>query len=174
VILDVMLPDGSGHDAMQMVRSLRGQVGIVMLTAHGALTDRLAGLSGGADHYLVKPVDLFELEAIIGSVLRRIGTDWVFRESSSELIDPHGRVMTLTRQEHVLFRELVGLSAGTVVHRRQIVEALGGDWSTYDMRRFDTMISRLRSRWRQETGEDLPLRTLHREGYSFGAVISRL
>ena len=174
VILDVMLPDGSGHDAMQMVRSQNSQVGVIMLTARGALGDRLEGLAGGADHYLVKPVDLLELEAVVAAVLRRIGTDWVFQESSSELIDPLGRRMTLTRQEHVLLRELVAVRAGTIIQRRRIVEALGFDWSSYDARRLDSMLSRLRSRWRQLTGEELPLRTQHREGYSFGSVISLL
>ena len=174
VILDVMLPDGSGHDAVRMARTLHKQVGIVMLTARGSLEDRLAGFAGGADHYLVKPVDLLELEAIVEALLRRIGADWVFRESTSELIDPQGRRLSLTRQECVLFRAVIGAGTGTVVQRRQIVEALGGDWASYDLRRLDTMVSRLRTRWRLQTGEELPLRTLHREGYTFGAAVSRL
>ena len=172
VILDVMLPDGTGHEAVHMARTLHKQVGIV--TARGSLEDRLAGFAGGADHYLVKPVDLLELEAIVEALLRRIGADWVFRESTSELIDPQGRRLLLTRQECVLFRAVIGAGAGTVVQRRQIVEALGGDWASYDLRRLDTMVSRLRTRWRLQTGEELPLRTLHREGYSFGAAVSRL
>ncbi len=174
LILDVVLPDGTGHDAMRMARSLQKQLGIVMLTARGTLADRLEGFAGGADHYLVKPVDLLELAAVVDAVLRRIGADWVYRESSSELVDPQGRRFTLTRQECVLFREVAGVGAGTVVPRRQIVEALGGQWASYDLRRLDTMVSRLRSRWRQLNGDELPLRTLHREGYSFGAVISLL
>jgi DNA-binding response OmpR family regulator len=159
---------------MRMARSLQKQLGVVMLTARGALADRLEGFAGGADHYLVKPVDLLELAAIVDALLRRIGADWVYRESSSELVDPQGRRFTLTRQECVLFREVAGVGAGTVVQRRQIVEALGGQWASYDLRRLDTMVSRLRSRWRQLNGDELPLRTLHREGYSFGAVISLL
>ena len=71
-------------------------------------------------------------------------------------------------------RAVIGAGAGTVVQRRQIVEALGGDWASYDLRRLDTMVSRLRTRWRLQTGEELPLRTLHREGYTFGAAVSRL
>lgn len=174
VILDIGLPDGTGHHAAQMARGVYKEVGIVMLTARGSLEDRLAGFAGGADHYLVKPVDLLELEAIVEAVLRRIGADWVFMESTSELIDPQGRRLSLTRQECVLFRAVIGAGAGTVVQRRHIVEALGGDWASYDLRRLDTMVSRLRTRWRQQTGEELPLRTLHREGYTFGAAVSRL
>jgi DNA-binding response OmpR family regulator len=52
-----------------------------------------------------------------------------------------------------------------------VVEALGQDWASYDLRRLDTLVSRLRARWQRQTGRELPLRTLHREGYEFGELI---
>jgi len=50
---------------------------------------------------------------------------------------------------------------------------MGHDWSSYDLRRLDTLVSRLRLRWRREVGRELPLKTLHREGYGFLGVIER-
>lgn len=170
VILDVMLPDGSGFDAVRLVRAASRRTGIVMLTAMGELQDRLAGFSEGADHYLVKPFRLLELEAVIEALLRRIGREWVYDTRRSTLVDPLGRSLDLTDQE-AAFVALLARSNGAVISRREVVDALGQDWSTYDLRRLDTLVSRLRTRWRRISGQGLPLRTLHREGYGFGETI---
>jgi DNA-binding response OmpR family regulator len=169
-LLDLMLPDGSGLDAARMVREQSSQVGIIMLTARGQLEDRLEGLRYGADHYLVKPFGLLELGAIIDALLRRVGSEWILDASAGRLSDPEGRSMNLTPQEMTLVRRLCEAGAEPV-SKRQLVEALGQDWSSYDLRRLDTLVSRLRSRWRREVGRELPLKTLRREGYGFLGVI---
>jgi two-component system OmpR family response regulator len=170
VILDVMLPDGSGFDAIRLVRSTSQRTGIVMLTALGEPHDRLAGFSEGADHYLVKPFRLLELEAVVEALLRRIGREWVFDARTGTLVDPLGHNLALTDQEAV-FVALLARGRGRVIGRRKVVEALGQDWSSYDLRRLDTLVSRLRTRWQRSSGRELPLRTLHREGYGFGETI---
>ncbi|MGE5335070.1 MAG: response regulator transcription factor [Nitrososphaerota archaeon] len=72
VILDIMLPGGmSGLDICDRLRKSGNQVPILMLTAKDAITDRVAGLDMGADDYLVKPVDLNELQARVRALLRR-------------------------------------------------------------------------------------------------------
>jgi DNA-binding response OmpR family regulator len=169
-LLDLMLPDGSGLDAARMVREQSSQVGIIMLTARGQLEDRLEGLRYGADHYLVKPFGLLELGAIIDALLRRVGIEWMLDANAGRLSDPEGRSMNLTPQEMTLVRRLCEAGAEPV-SKRQLVEALGQDWSSYDLRRLDTLVSRLRLRWRREAGRELPLKTLHREGYGFLGVI---
>jgi DNA-binding response OmpR family regulator len=143
-----------------------------MLTARGQLQDRLEGLSKGADHYLVKPFGLLELGAIIDALLRRVGIEWILDANAGRLSDPEGRSMNLTPQEMTLVRRLCEAGAEPV-SKRQLVEALGQDWSSYDLRRLDTLVSRLRLRWRREVGRELPLKTLHREGYGFLGVIER-
>jgi DNA-binding response OmpR family regulator len=153
-----------------MVREQSSQVGIIMLTARGQLEDRLEGLRYGADHYLVKPFGLLELGAIIDALLRRVGSEWILDASAGRLSDPEGRSMNLTPQEMTLVRRLCEAGAEPV-SKRQLVEALGQDWSSYDLRRLDTLVSRLRSRWRREVGRELPLKTLRREGYGFLGVI---
>jgi DNA-binding response OmpR family regulator len=169
-LLDMMLPDGSGLDAARMVREQSSRVGIIMLTARGQLQDRLEGLTWGADHYLVKPFGLLELGAIIDALLRRVGREWILDANAGRLSDPEGRSMNLTPQEMTLVRRLCEAGAEPV-SKRELVEAMGHDWSSYDLRRLDTLVSRLRLKWRREVGRELPLKTLHREGYGFVGVI---
>ncbi|MCA8251643.1 response regulator [Burkholderia sp. AU31624] len=75
-IIDVMLPDGSGFDAAVWLGARHRDRGIVMLTARGETQDKIDGLIGGADHYLVKPVKLLELDAILQAPGRRMTNDW--------------------------------------------------------------------------------------------------
>src|SRR6187397_3373474 len=70
VLLDVMLPDGSGFDVCRELRQ-RSQVPIIMLTARGEEADRVVGLELGADDYIVKPFSAREVVARIRAVLRR-------------------------------------------------------------------------------------------------------
>lgn len=72
LLLDLGLPDGDGLDLLAEVRRAKGWPAIV-LTARDALSDRLAGLDGGADDYVVKPVEMPELVARCRAVLRRPG-----------------------------------------------------------------------------------------------------
>ena len=172
-ILDVNLPDGSGFDAAKRLREMSARVGIIMLTARSGTDDRIAGLSGGADHYLTKPFSLLELGAVIDAILRRVGQGWRLDAHRHVLVSPEGVELELGPQEMVLFERLAALS-GRVLGKRDLVEAMGFDWLDYDLRRLDTLISRLRHRWRDASGSALPLKTEHREGYSFGAIIEKL
>ena len=72
VLLDVMLPDGSGYDVARTLRE-SSKVPIIMLTARGEETDRIVGLELGADDYIVKPFSAREVAARIRAVLRRTG-----------------------------------------------------------------------------------------------------
>ncbi len=71
VVLDLMLPDGSGLDVLRGLRRRADRTPVVLLTARDAVADRIAGLDGGADDYLGKPFDLDELSARIRAVVRR-------------------------------------------------------------------------------------------------------
>jgi len=169
-ILDLMLPDGSGLDAASRLRQQFPRIGIIMLTALGTTQDKLAGLVGGADHYLVKPFRLVELAAIIDALLRRLGSGWRLDVQRRQLIGPDGGACILTVPEMTLFN-LFCAHPGQIVSQRSLVEALGHDWMDYDRRRLDKLLSRLRHRWLLECGQELPLRTEHRHGYSFAATI---
>lgn len=164
-IIDIMLPDGCGFEAIRQLRERAPGAGIIALTARGSTRDVVQGLDGGADHYLIKPVKLVELAAIIGSLARRVPADWSLQACARQLVSPQGQGMPLSRNEFVLMQLLA--QHGGPVSRRRIVEAYGEHWLSYDQRRLDTLISRLRKRCRDRLGVDLPLKTEHGEGYSF-------
>src|SRR5215510_12981233 len=71
ILLDVMLPGGSGFDVCRVLRQRGVQTPIMMLTARGQVIDRVVGLKLGADDYLVKPFEMAELLARIEALLRR-------------------------------------------------------------------------------------------------------
>ena len=71
LILDIMLPDGSGMDFCKYIRNTNISIPILMLTAQDSLNDKVTGLQAGADDYLVKPFHFAELVARIEALLRR-------------------------------------------------------------------------------------------------------
>jgi two-component system response regulator CpxR len=71
VVLDVMLPDGSGLELLKQLRSEHADLPVLMLSARGEPLDRILGLELGADDYLAKPCDPRELTARLRAVLRR-------------------------------------------------------------------------------------------------------
>ncbi|HEY9790882.1 MAG TPA: response regulator transcription factor [Candidatus Obscuribacterales bacterium] len=71
IILDLMLPDMDGMSVLNAYRTGKGKSPVIVLTGRSALNDKIVGLDGGADDYIVKPVDMSELCARIRTVLRR-------------------------------------------------------------------------------------------------------
>ena len=169
-VIDVGLPDGDGFQVATALRSRQPGIGIVMLTARGGTDDKLHGLKGGADHYLVKPIKLNELAAYIAALARRLPCSWRLVAHRKMLHAPDGSGIQLSSQELTLMN-LLAQHAGTTVSRRAIVAAFGADWLSYDLRRLDTLVSRLRRRWKNEFAIELPVRTEHGEGYTFCAEI---
>ena len=171
-ILDIQLPDGSGFDVMTALRSRSPHIGIIMMTAQGSAQWRLSGLEGGADHYMVKPVNLRELGATIQALSRRLTPGWNLSQHNHELITPDGHHFALNTAEYALLL-VICQSPGLTAEKRAIVEAMGHDWRSYDLRRLDTLTSRLRQRWAATVSEiDLPLRTERNIGYRFSEPLS--
>ena len=71
ILLDLMLPDGLGIPFLKALRARGDVTPVIILTALDQVSDRISGLNAGADDYMVKPFDLDELSARIGSVARR-------------------------------------------------------------------------------------------------------
>jgi DNA-binding response OmpR family regulator len=132
VLLDVMLPDGSGYDVCRRLRA-DSAVPIIMLTARGEETDRIVGLELGADDYIVKPFSAREVVARIRAVLRRAGdgasTDdkgpielgplRLDRARRAAVLD--GDELELTRKEYELL-ELLMTEAGSVITRERLID----------------------------------------------------
>ncbi|MGZ2749359.1 response regulator transcription factor [Burkholderia stagnalis] len=165
-VIDVMLPDGTGFEAAAWLRAQRSSYGIVLLTARGETRDKVSGLRGGADHYLVKPVTLLELDAILDALSRRVVSSWRLDRLAGVLFAPKGGRLEVSANERILL-ELLACHPAQPVSRCQIAERFGYTWLEYDERRLEAMVSRLRQRWRNELGTELPLKTVHRVGYTF-------
>jgi two-component system copper resistance phosphate regulon response regulator CusR len=128
VVLDLMLPGRSGFQILRDIRSRKPQLPVLILTAKDSLEDRVAGLDGGADDYLVKPFALAELTARLRALLRR-GTP---RESRLRLADLEvdivrrlvtrgGRAIELKPKEYALL-EFLMRNADRPVTRSLIIE----------------------------------------------------
>ncbi|CAX22371.1 DNA-binding response regulator in two-component regulatory system [Methylorubrum extorquens DM4] len=115
VVLDLMLPDGSGLDVLRGLRGRGDRTPVVLLTARDAVADRIAGLDGGADDYLGKPFDLDELSARIRAVVRRAsGRAAACLEHAGIRLDPaelavtlHGRPIPVSRREFMVLAALM-------------------------------------------------------------------
>lgn len=165
VVLDAGLPDGNALVALPEIRRST-DCPIVMMTAWGQLPQRLQGLQQGADYYLVKPVPLAELCAVLASMLRRsiAKPSWGANTMERVLSAPNGNSIQLTASEWV-FVQLLRQSPGKVMSRQELVRSLDKDPLDYDSRRMDTLVQRLRKKAEQAGLGALPLHTRHGLGY---------
>jgi two-component system OmpR family response regulator len=130
VLLDVMMPDGDGFEALSRIRSAGGEVPVIFLTARDEVPDRVTGFAVGADDYVTKPFSLDELLGRIRAVLKRTRPDAPrsrLRVADLELDeDAHevtrgGALVELTPTEYRLLRFLM-VNAGRVVSKSQILD----------------------------------------------------
>jgi signal transduction histidine kinase len=136
VVLDVMLPGRDGFDLIDVICDW-GDVGIVLITARDGLDDRLRGLDGGADDYVIKPFELAELVSRVGAVLRRRGRLPQVVQLGDLMLDAeagvaarNGRRLDLTATELRLLAFLVE-QRGRIVSAGQILNAVWG-YDAYD------------------------------------------
>ncbi len=177
VLLDLMLPGGSGFDVCRSVRSF-SSVPIIMLTARVEDVDRVLGLEMGADDYIAKPFNLRELLARVKANLRRVELD---RESNDRDVLEHGQLKVDTRGRRVTIGEepitlqpkefdlLVYFMRhpGTVLTRIQLLHAVWGHEFVGE-RTVDVHVRRVRSKLEKATMPNV-IRTVHGVGYAFEA-----
>jgi two-component system, OmpR family, response regulator len=154
LVLDIGLPDADGRDVCQALRAHGVEAPVIFLTAHGQLTDRLAGFHAGGDDFLTKPFALAELIVRIHALLKRRGGEPEPAGPAGLQLDPaaHGvrsgeRAAALTPTE---FRLLAALAArrGDVVRRRELVSAAWPDGAIVHANTLDAYIGRLRRKLR--------------------------
>lgn len=174
LVVDRMLPDGDGLHAAVSLTQRHRQTGVIVFTARDTPADRLEGLLQGVDHYLTKPVPLAELLAVIGNLSRRVcvSSDWKIDPVEWMLINPERRRILLTPQEFQ-FLDALNSAPSRVLTRPQIVQALGKQQGTYDLRSLDALVLRLRRKVSAVTRQSLPLKTVHGTGYSLTCPLSR-
>jgi two-component system, OmpR family, response regulator CpxR len=171
IVLDVMLP---GMDGFEILRRLRqqGRIPVLMLTARGEDVDRIVGLELGADDYLAKPFNPRELAARIRAILRRmephaadsrVEVNGVTLDPGSREVVQDGRHIDLTTVEFDILEHLMR-SAGRVLSRDALMEALYNRKATAFDRSMDMHISHLR---RKLEGERTLIKTVRGVGYQF-------
>jgi two-component system, OmpR family, response regulator RegX3 len=179
VLLDVMLPDGSGYDVCRELRR-SSEVPIIMLTARGEETDRIVGLEVGADDYVLKPFSARELVARIRAVLRRArqpepsgGEDPleigdVLLDQARHEVTQAGRPIELTRKEFEVLRLLMR-NAGAVVSREQLIEDVWDVNWFGPTKTLDVHVSALRKKLSDDPGAPRYVHTVRGVGFRFAA-----
>ncbi len=181
VVLDLMLPRRDGVEVCRELRS-RSQVPIIMLTAKGSESDKVAGLEVGADDYITKPFSMREFRSRVKAALRRsrmAGPGATDRDGSEPIvqgeltIDFDRRMVTLAGEEvrvtYVEFEILGALarSPGRVLTRETLLEHVWGDSEYRDPRTVDVHIRHLREKIERDPKEPEFLFTVRGVGYRF-------
>ncbi|HEU5142290.1 MAG TPA: response regulator transcription factor [Solirubrobacterales bacterium] len=177
VILDLMLPKLDGVEVCRQLRR-RSQVPIIMLTAKGAETDKVAGLEVGADDYITKPFSMREFRSRVKAALRRsrmvagAGEERPL-EVGDLRVDPARRSVTLRGDDvgltYVEFEILAALARfpGKVLSRETLLERVWGDSEYRDPRTIDVHIRHLREKLEHDPKRPEYLFTVRGVGYRF-------
>ena len=131
LVLDLGLPRRSGTDVLTRLRAKGGRLPVLVLTARDGVDDRIRGLDGGADDYLVKPADMNEVAARLRALIRRARGEASPRlragdielDAASREVTLAGEPVTLQPREFALLHELL-LNVGRALSREQLEERL--------------------------------------------------
>jgi len=170
-VLDLMLPDGSGLGALKEMRGRGSKTPVLILTALGAIEDRVRGLDCGADDYLVKPFATQELIARLRALLRRPGAALgrtltlgnVRLNTSARIATVAETQLDLTRSELIVLETLLR-NQGRVISKERLGECLYDFQQERSANSVETQVHRLRKKL-ASAGADVSLRTLRGLGY---------
>ncbi|WP_395006269.1 response regulator transcription factor [Cypionkella sp.] len=153
LLLDLMLPDGRGIGFLKSLRARGSTVPVIILTALDQISDRIEGLNAGADDYLVKPFDLAELSARIGSVARRYSGNpnpvlllqGLAIDLAARTVQRGGKPIALTAREWVLFEAFLQKPT-QLLSKAQLEERLYSFDTEIESNTIEVHISRLRKK----------------------------
>ena len=179
VLLDLMLPDGSGFDVCRELRAA-SRVPIIILSAKGEEADRVVGLELGADDYVVKPFSAREVVARIRAVLRRTAAPNLPESGPIEIggvrIDPSrrsvtsdGELLELSRKEFDLLALLMR-EAGTVVPRERLIDEVWDVNWFGSTKTLDVHVSGLRKKLGDDSAQPRYLYTVRGVGFRFAGA----
>lgn len=182
ILLDLMLPDIDGLQVCKMLRlnEQTKNIPIIMITARSEETDKVEGLSMGADDYITKPFGILELEARIKTVLRRsnkidvlMDTSFsdtnIFKyrnltmDSNKYEVTLDGMEVDLTLTEFRILKLLLE-NRGRVTTRESILDEIGADKAKIDSRSIDVHILNLRKKLKEDIGSEY-IETIRGIGY---------
>jgi two-component system OmpR family response regulator len=158
ILLDVMLPKRDGWSVLEELRRHKKTTPVLMLTARDAVKDRVKGLDGGADDYLVKPFELSELVARVRALIRRsagnaepvIQIGPVSIDTTSRTVTVEGAPIALTATEYCIL-EFLAVHRGELVTRTKIYDHLFDECDSSLSNLVDVYVSNIR----RKVGRDL-------------------
>lgn len=173
IILDVMMPRMDGWETLKKIRTI-SNVPIIMLTAKGAVQDKVTGLSNGADDYLVKPFDGAELVVRVQALLRRANLNHseeevikhkgIILDSSARVAKFEDQEINLTQTEFDILESLIQ-NKGKVLTRENLVEIVWGLEFQGEDRTVDSHIKNLREKLKAGGVEKSYIKTVWGIGY---------
>lgn len=175
LILDRNLPDGDGLDIIRSYKPSK-PIATILLTCEGQVHDRIAGMDADADYYLVKPFPSDELIAILHRLKRRLvshqldSSQWTLNSIRWEITTPNQLEIELTKNEFALLSCFIS-KPGQTITREQIIVGLGFNPDTYDTRRLEVMLRRLRKKVEEAGVAKFPLQTIYGVGLAFNSIL---
>lgn len=175
VLLDLMLPGGSGLDILRDIKRRNNPAGVIIVSAKDSLDDKVKGLEIGADDYLPKPFHLAELGMRVYAIIRRkeFGASNTLENNGIKInlleksVEANGRPVTLTKSEYDLLLFFIG-NRNRVLSKGAVAEHLSGDFADM-MDNFDfvyTHIKNLKAKLAQ-TGMPNCIQNVYGMGYKW-------
>jgi two-component system cell cycle response regulator CtrA len=172
ILLDLNLPDMTGHEVLRQLRLARVDTPILILSGDDGTESKLKGFGFGADDYLTKPFHREELVARIHAIIRRskghaqsvIRTGQIAVNLDAKTVDVGGNAVHLTGKEYQML-ELLSLRKGTTLTKEMFLNHLYGGMDEPELKIIDVFICKLRKKLSQATGGENHIETVWGRGY---------
>ena len=172
ILLDLALPDMTGHDVLRQLRLARVETPILILSGSDDTENKIRGFGSGADDYLTKPFHREELVARIHAIIRRskghaqsvIRTGKVTVNLDAKTVEASGNTVHLTGKEYQML-ELLSLRKGTTLTKEMFLNHLYGGMDEPELKIIDVFICKLRKKLSTATGGDNYIETVWGRGY---------
>jgi two-component system cell cycle response regulator CtrA len=172
ILLDLNLPDMSGHEVLRQLRLARIETPILILSGSDDTESKIKGFGFGADDYLTKPFHREELVARIHAIIRRskghsqsvIRTGKVQVNLDAKTVDVDGAAVHLTGKEYQML-ELLSLRKGTTLTKEMFLNHLYGGMDEPELKIIDVFICKLRKKLAEATGGQNYIETVWGRGY---------
>ncbi|RYH02766.1 response regulator transcription factor [Salipiger sp. IMCC34102] len=172
ILLDLNLPDMTGHEVLRQLRLARIETPILILSGEDDTASKLKGFGFGADDYLTKPFHREELIARIHAIIRRskghaqsiIRTGNIEVNLDAKTVEVDGTTVNLTGKEYQMM-ELLSLRKGTTLTKEMFLNHLYGGMDEPELKIIDVFICKLRKKLSVATGGDNFIETVWGRGY---------
>ncbi len=172
IVLDLRLPDIDGYEVVRRLRGARVQTPILILSGRTDPTDKVQGLTTGADDYLTKPFNKAELLARIQAIVRRakghsqsvIRTGDLVVNLDTRAVEVNGQRLHVTGKEYAIL-ELLSLRKGTTLTKEMFLDHLYGGMDEPELKIIDVFICKLRKKIAAMTGGEHYIETVWGRGY---------